>query len=147
MNIPKRARFFLGLFFLLIFGCAAGFMGKSDKYATPEKTWETYKEAIMRGDLETSFDCFTEYVRDMARKKYIAIGIEGIQERVRTIKGFQLIGSSTITNAWLHRPTEYKEYKVITEKGQAMFIFFVKIDGEWKIEQLPIVMDLESFQP
>lgn len=148
IKIRQREKcFILGLAFLITFGCAASFVTKSNKYATTEITWVTYKDAVLRGDIEASFNCFAEYVRDMARKKYIAIGIEGIQERVRTIKEFQLIGSTTINNPWLHRTTEYKEYKVITEKGQALFIFFVRIDDEWKIEQLPSVIDIEGFNP
>lgn len=148
IDYKENKNFTLSLICLIIFGCAAGLITKSEKYAIPEKTWETYKEAIMKGNIEASFNCFAEYVRDMAIKKYNTIGLKEIQERVRTIKGFQLIGSATINNPILKRPVEYKEYRIVTEKGAInLFIFFVKIDGEWKIEQLPSVMDLESFQP
>jgi|SRR3989338_560132 len=146
--VYKKNFFILIMVYVVIFGCAAGLMTKSDKYTTPEKTWETYREAIFKGDMEAAFDCFADYVKDMARRRYVKIGLEGIREGIRTIKGFQLIESATINNPLLKRPAEYKEYMIATEKGPAkIFIFFVKIAGEWKIEQMPVVMDLESFQP
>lgn len=126
---------------LIIFGCATGFMAKSEKYSTPEKTWETYKEAIMKGDLEAALDAFRDEVKDRERKRHYdrVIGVKGMQKRVSPIKNIELIKSGIDDHHGLYPPTEYKEYRIVTEKGpdDRWTIFFVKINNEWKIESLP----------
>ena len=141
MKQNKKGVFTLLSVCLLIFGCATGLMAKSEKYATPEKTWETYKEAIMRGDLEAALDCFTEYVRDFERKRHYdrVIGAKGMQKMIKPIKKIELVRSYIADQHGLHLPKEYKEYKIVTENGPVnTLILFVKISGEWKIESLPV---------
>ncbi len=139
--VYKKNFFLLIMVYVAIFGCAAGLMTKSEKYSTPEKTWEIYKEAIMRGDLEAALDVFRDEVKDRERKWHYdrVIGIKGARKRIEPIKNIELVRSGINDQHGLHLPTEYKEYRIVTEKGpdDRWTIFFVKINGEWKIEALP----------
>lgn len=141
MKQSKKGFFTLISACLIIFGCAAGLIAKSNKYSTPEKTWETYKEAIMKGDMEAALDCFAEYRKDYERDRHYdrVIGIKGMQKRVGPIKNIELAYSGIYDAHGLHVPREYKKYRIVTEKGSSdkWFIYFIKIDGEWKIESLP----------
>src|SRR3990172_2947882 len=110
------------------------------KYATPEMTWETYKEAILNGDIDAALDCFVEYAKDFQRKRLYdrVIGIKGMKKRIDPVKKIELVRSGIADQHGLYAPTEYKEYRIVTEKGPAdWFVLFVKVNGEWKIESLP----------
>jgi|SRR3989338_3177730 len=142
MKSNKKDFFILFSVCLIIFGCAAGLMAKSEKYSTPEKTWETYKEAITRGDTEAALDCIAAYEKDYERDRHydrVRGGIKGRQQLIVPIKSIELVSSGVNDAHGLHVPREYKKYRIVTEKGPSdkWFIYFVKIDGEWKIESLP----------
>ena len=130
----------LGFVCYIIFGCGANFIKKSSKYATPEMTLETYKEAILNGDIDAALDCFVEYAKDFQRKRLYdrVIGIKGMKKRIDPVKKIELVRSGIADQHGLYAPTEYKEYRIVTEKGPAdWFVLFVKVNGEWKIESLP----------
>jgi|SRR3972149_8302052 len=140
LNMRTKRLLFVAFTCLVISGCSTLLVAKDDRYATPEKTWETYREAIFNGDTEAALDCFAEYARDRERRRLFdrVVGIKGMQKRIKPIIKIELANSGVSDQHGLHLPVEYRVYGVITERGASdRTIFFVKIGDDWKIESLP----------
>jgi len=102
-------------------------LGPDKRFSSPEKTWETYKNGLMAGDIDLAMECYVpgEW-RD--RKIFTLLGKEKMKEIGRSMGDIHKVKAGE-TRA---------EYMIIRkERGKEISfgINFHNIDGEWKMQE------------
>jgi hypothetical protein len=97
------------------------------RFSSPEKTWETYRNALIAGDIDLAMECYVpgEW-KD--RKIFALLGKEKMKE----------IGKSMGNIHKVKRGETRAEYMIIRkERGKdiSFGINFHNIDGEWKMQE------------
>jgi hypothetical protein len=102
-------------------------VGPDKRFSSPEKTWETYKKALIAGDLDLAMECHIP-----GNNKYRGIfSVLGKDEMKKMAKKMNPIGKITLDEMRAkYRITRDHEGNEIT-----YYIYFSNINGEWKIEQ------------
>jgi len=99
---------------------------------TPEKTFERWRKAMTKSDLETALDCYALMYQGMLAQQIQQAGEEEFkrtQKEIRATK-FKLKGSRVEKNG------RSAVLKVVRQKGEDIEtadIRFVKENGEWKM--------------
>jgi hypothetical protein len=101
---------------------------RADKrFSSPEKTWQTYRHALMAGDLDLALDCHVPN-----NNKYREIfKVMGKDKMKKMAEEMNLIGRITLDQM-------RAKYRITrNEKGNEIsyYIYFSNINGEWKIVQ------------
>ncbi len=102
-------------------------VGPDNRFSSPEKTWETYTNYLIAGDLENAIEC---HVPGDSRYRDIfkALGAEKLKKMGADMKSIEKITQGN----------QKAEYLITRdENGQriAFAIYFVNINGEWKIQR------------
>jgi hypothetical protein len=100
-------------------------IGLDERFSSPEKTWETYRNALIAGDLDLAMECYVpgEW-KD--RKIFTLLGKEKMKE----------IGKSLGKIHKVKVGETRAEYMIIKKKNGKEFSYairFQNIDGEWKM--------------
>lgn len=97
------------------------------RFSSPEKTWETYKKAMIEGDLDGVLEC---YVPGGYRHKevYNVFGIERTREMGREIGDIERVSGGEKESVYMIRRIE-------NGKEVAYEIRFFNMDGEWKMQE------------
>jgi len=102
-------------------------VGSDSRFSSPEKTWETYTNSLMTGDIELALECHvpgdTRY-----REIFKAMGAERLKEM-----GAEMNPIEKITQG--NRRAKYLITRDENGREIAFHIYFVNINGEWKIQQ------------
>jgi tetratricopeptide (TPR) repeat protein len=97
------------------------------RFSSPEKTWETYKKALMAGDLDLALECHIPN-----NNKYRQIfKLMGKDKMKKMAEKMNPIGKITLDDM-------RAKYRITrNEKGNEItyYIYFSNINGEWKIVQ------------
>jgi len=101
---------------------------RADKrFSSPEKTWETYKKALIAGDIDLALECYVPG-QWQHKKVFTLLGKEKLKEIGRELGNIHKVKVGE-TRA---------EYMIIRkEKGKEISfgIYFHNLDGEWKIQE------------
>jgi hypothetical protein len=102
-------------------------IGPDKRFSSPEKTWETYKNALIAGDIDLAMECYVpgEWKE---RKIFTLLGTEKMKEIGRSMGHIHKVKSSETM----------AEYMIIRkEKGKEISygIHFHNVDGEWKMRE------------
>lgn len=96
------------------------------RFISPEKTWETYKKALLEGNIETVTGCYVMGQDAKMRQMYNVMGKEMMKKAGTELGNIEKVSVGEQTAKYL-----------ITrkEKGEvfAYDVFFHNIDGEWKM--------------
>jgi len=97
------------------------------RFSSPEKTWETFRNAMKGGDIETVMEC---YVPGMWKERdlFTLLGKERMKEIGKEMGNIEKVSVGD----------KEAEYQIIRkEEGEksSYGIYFHNIDGEWKIRQ------------
>lgn len=109
-------------------------MGRSPKanpgprFRSPEKTWETFKNALLEGDADGAMECFVPRRQDM-REIYLGLGRKNMREEGQKLGTLRRVSGDRETAKYRTRRKENGRYILY-------YIHFSNINGEWKIEQL-----------
>jgi len=97
------------------------------RFSSPEKTWETYRRALMAGDLDLALECHVPN-----NNKYEQIfKLMGKDKLKKMAEKMHPIGKITLDNmSAKYRITRNQKGNEIT-----YYIYFSNINGEWKIVQ------------
>ena len=95
------------------------------RFSSPEKTWETYRNALMAGDIDLALECYVpgEW-KD--RKIFTLLGTEKMKEIGKSIGNIHKVKAGETA----------AEYMIIKKKNGKEFSYairFQNIDGEWKM--------------
>ena len=102
-------------------------IGPDKRFSFPEKTWETYKNALTAGDIDLAMECYVPGRRGHG-KVFDALGREKMKE----------IGKSMGNIHKVKAGETMAEYMIIREKeGKEISygIYFHNLDGEWKMRE------------
>jgi tetratricopeptide (TPR) repeat protein len=100
------------------------------RFATPEATWEVYRKALIAGDIEGALSCHSP-----GDTKYRAVLTKLGPETAKKMGKDMGPIHKTKTNS----NDERAEYLITRKEGEQEFgynVYFININGEWKIEQL-----------
>ena len=100
-------------------------IGPDKMFSSPEKTWETYRNALIAGDIDLALECYVpgEW-KD--RKIFTLLGKEKMKEIGRSMGNIHEVkASETMAEYMIIRKESGKEYSYA--------IRFQNIDGEWKL--------------
>ena len=95
------------------------------RFASPETTWQTFKQALIDGDLNLAIECHvpgdTKY-----REIYTALGKEKMKELAQKMRPIEQITADQQT-------AKYRIRREQQGKDITYYIYFSNINGEWKI--------------
>ncbi len=97
------------------------------RYATPEKTWEAFRKALMEGNIEAALDCISTGSKKRYRKVFEQLGKAGLKKIAKDMEPIHKISENE----------EVAEYIILRiEKGKefAYNIYFTNEFEEWKID-------------
>ena len=97
------------------------------RFSSPEKTWETYRQALIAGDLDLALECHVP-----SNNKYEQIfKLMGKDKLKKMAEKMNPIGKITLND----KRAKYRIKR--NEKGNEItyYIYFSNINGEWKIVQ------------
>ena len=97
------------------------------RFSSPEKTWETYRQALIAGDLDLALECHVP-----SNNKYEQIfKLMGKDKMKKIAEKMNPIGKITLND----KRAKYRIKR--NEKGNEItyYIYFSNINGEWKIVQ------------
>jgi hypothetical protein len=100
-------------------------IGPDKRFSSPEKTWETYRDALIAGDIDLAMECYMPGRKGHGRV-FDALGREKMKEIVKLMGNIHKVKASETM----------AEYMIIRkEKGKEISygIYFHNIDGEWKM--------------
>ena len=99
--------------------------GPDARFSSPEKTWETFKKALMEGDVNTVKEC---YIPGRGIQMFNRLGKEEMKEIGETLGPIEKI-SATRERAeyWIRRKEE-------GGKELTYPIYFHNLGGEWKMQ-------------
>ncbi|MBU0485876.1 MAG: ankyrin repeat domain-containing protein [Proteobacteria bacterium] len=96
------------------------------RFASPEKTWELYKQALIKGDLEFAAKCHLPNSSTM--EMYEQLGQEKTSEIAKNFRPIQRVSGDD-------ERCEYRIKRMQLGTEISYTITFVNVFGEWKIEQ------------
>ena len=100
------------------------------EFATPEKTFDLWKKALVAGDLEAAVDCYSLLYQGMVMAQFTDAGTEGLKQMKTEMAKTKFTIKSTNTKG------DTATLKVLRSYGddvQTAEISFVKENGEWKM--------------
>ena len=125
--------FFLCLFILATFQLSfansnfdTGDSSQPHIFATPEQTWNQFKAAILEGDFDTAHKCcITSKTKGVLKFKKMAA-----EKRKSIVQSMQELKK-------IHLHDDTAKYKLTRNSNGSLlstFVYFKKVDDEWKIE-------------
>jgi hypothetical protein len=102
-------------------------VGPDKRFSSPEKTWETYRNALIEGNLDLAAECYVPG-RIGHRRAFEHLGREKMKEIGRSMGDIHKVKSGETM----------AEYMIIRKEqgGEISYgIYFHNIDGEWKMEE------------
>ena len=96
-------------------------------FSSPEETWAHFKNALIDGNYESAKDCYTSSNKNRVNL-FKKIGVSKTQKLIRQIKSIENV----------HLEKDKAKYQVVKDmQGVELitYVYFVKINNEWKIEK------------
>ena len=97
------------------------------RFSSPEKTWETYRSALIAGDIDLALECYVP--GQWQHKKILTVlGNEKVKGLGREMGKIEKITASETRAEYMIKRKQ---------KGTEItyWIYFQNIDGEWKIQE------------
>ncbi len=101
--------------------------GSDKRFSSPEKTWETYKNALIAGDMDTVMECYAPG-RRKHKKVFEVLGKEKLKEIGGEIGKLEKVSAGK-------NEAEYMIIRKENDKEFAYEIHFYNLDGEWKMQE------------
>ena len=95
------------------------------RFASPETTWQTFKQALIEGDIDLVMECYVPTEQNM-RQLYTALGKERMKDIGQKMRPIEKINADD-------RSAEYLITREENGKEFAYPVYFFNINGEWKI--------------
>ena len=95
------------------------------RFSSPETTWQTFKQALIEGDIDLVMECYVPTEQNM-KQLYITLGKERMKDIGQKIRPIEKISAND-------RSAEYLITREENGKEFAYPVYFSNINGEWKI--------------
>jgi hypothetical protein len=97
------------------------------RFSSPEKTWETYRNALIAGDIDLTLECYVPG-QWQHKKVFTLLGNEKVKELGREMGEIKKIAAGENRAKYMIKRKQ---------KGTEItyWIYFQNIDGEWKIQE------------
>lgn len=98
------------------------------RFSSPEKTFQLYKDSLIKGDLELALNCLTIKHAKRQKETFKALGQEAMKKIGEDMQPIQKI----------KRDEQVAKYRIRrNQNGQEVtyYIYFANIFGNWKIDQ------------
>jgi hypothetical protein len=97
------------------------------RFASPDMTWNLYKESLVKGDLESVLQCLSPNYALIQQQIFQPLGKEGMKKIGLEMRPIQKVKQDKET-------AKYRIRK--NEKGKEItyYIQFINIEGNWKID-------------
>ncbi len=102
-------------------------IGPDKRFSSPEKTWETYRNAMKAGDIDTVMECYVPGIWK-EREIFTLLGKEKMKEIGKDLRDIEKISAGD-------KEAEYHILKKRQGKEYSYGIYFHNIDGEWKMRE------------
>ena len=102
-------------------------IGPDKRFSSPEKTWETYRNAMKAGDIDTVMECYVQGIWK-EREIFTLLGKEKMKEIGKDLHDIEKISAGD-------REAEYHILRKQKGKEISYGIYFHNIDGEWKMRE------------
>lgn len=102
------------------------FPNPDKRFVSPEKTWETYKKALLEGDIETVTGCYVLGQDAKMRQMYNAMGKEMMKKAGTELGNLERVSVGEQTAKYLITRKE-------NGKDFTYHVIFHNIEGEWKM--------------
>lgn len=102
-------------------------IGPDERFSSPEKTWATYKKALIEGDITLALECHVPGDNEYA-EIYQAMGPERLNEMALKMRPIEKITSDETS-------AKYRIKRDLNGTDITYFVYFTNINGEWKILQ------------
>jgi hypothetical protein len=102
-------------------------IGPDKRFSSPEKTWETYVNALAAGDIDLAMECYVSGRRGHG-KIFGVLGRDKIKEIAKSMGNIHKVKAGETM----------AEYMIIRKENGKEFSYdlrFHNIDGEWKMEE------------
>jgi hypothetical protein len=100
--------------------------GPDPRFASPEKTWETWLSSLRGGDREGAKRC----LMDTVRKKFEPMLNRATTDELKAMA--DAIGTFTLTIG----SGEVREGFATRKDGRGGFVYFLNVAEEWKINEM-----------
>jgi tetratricopeptide (TPR) repeat protein len=97
------------------------------RFSSPEKTWETYRNATKVGDIDTVMECYVQGIWK-ERKIFTLLGKEKMKEIGEKMGNIGKVIAS-------EKEAKYRIRRMENDKEITYYIYFHNIDGEWKMRE------------
>lgn len=127
MKASIKSSLLILIFFFLFAGVSCN-ESDADRFSSPEKTMETYRAALMKGDLEAALECHIPDRRMRYRKVYSAGGKELMKRVAQDMDEIERVSGDD----------EYAEYQILRMEGDKKYSYslrFYKVGSDWKIDR------------
>jgi hypothetical protein len=102
-------------------------LGPDKRFSSPERTWDTYRNALIAGDIATMAECYAPGA-GVHKRLFKSLDKEKMREIGKSIGDISRVkGSGTVA--------EYMLLRKEKEKDISYGITFHNIDGEWKMQE------------
>jgi len=98
------------------------------RYSSPEKTFQLYKDSLIKGDVELAVSCFTVHRAKDQREILKALGKDVLKKVAENMQPIEKITQDD-------RMAEYTIVIIEDGKNMSYDISFINTFGNWKIEQ------------
>ncbi len=102
-------------------------IGPDKRFSSPEKTWETYRNAMKAGNIDTVMECYVPGIWK-ERKIFTLLGKEKMKEIGKDLRDIEKISAGD-------KEAEYHILRKQKGKEISYGIYFHNIDGEWKMRE------------
>jgi len=102
-------------------------IGPDKRFSSPEKTWETYRNAMKAGDIDTVMECYVQGILK-EREIFTLLGKEKMKEIGKDLRDIEKISAGD-------KEAEYHILRKRQGKEYSYGIHFHNIDGEWKMRE------------
>ena len=102
-------------------------IGPDKRFSSPEKTWETYQNAMKAGDIDTVMECYVQGTWK-EREIFTLLGKEKMKEIGKDLRDIEKISAGD-------KEAEYHILRKEKGKEYSFGIHFHNIDGEWKMSE------------
>lgn len=97
------------------------------RFSSPEKTWETYKNALIAGNIDLAMECYLPG-RWQHKKVFTLLGKDKMREIGKRMGRIQRISAG-------ETEAEYEIIKKENGEEYSYGIYFHNMDGEWKMRE------------
>jgi hypothetical protein len=99
--------------------------GPDERFSSPEKTWDTFRNALSTGDIDTVMECYVPGT-SMERRVFSLMNKDQLRQMSEEMGDIERVTGN-------EKRAEYRIKRTFGEKNVSFPMNFVNMDGEWRM--------------